>query len=475
MSDDLTKMMQGLFPYAERYGMQKQFAEKGMDKDLILSQVNEMSREEDSAWEDGQCSGTMYCGDHEHYEFLNQVFSKFSHVNALQRDMCPSQSRFESEIMAMTLELFNGDAVGKHDATQKACGALSSGGSESIINAILVYRDKAKAEKGITEPELIMPETAHAAFNKGAHYFGVKIITAPVDPVTTLVDLDFVERHINKNTVALVGSACNYPYGTIDPIQALSDMAIKHDVGLHVDACLGGFILTWGQQLGYANIPVFDFRLPGVTSISADTHKYGYGLKGTSVIMYRDKSYRQYQYFMLPDWSGGTYASPGMAGSRSGGLIAATWAAMVSLGKEGYLKYARAIFDTALEMQAAVKSHPELKLMGTPTFCFSFRSDQFDIYHVNDFMRGVGWRFNGQQNPEAIHMCVTRPQTAPGVAERFVRDLASAVEYAKENADKKARSGSLYGGAIDGLDLGNDPELTKMVLVGGMDVMLDQF
>lgn len=475
MSDELLNMMKGLFPYADRYGMQKGFADKGMDKDLILSQVNEMSQEEDSGWEDGQCSGTMYSGDHEHYEFLNQVFSKFSHVNALQRDMCPSQSRFESEIMAMTLELFNGDAVSEHDETQKACGALSSGGSESIINAMLVYRDKAKAEKGITEPELIMPETAHAAFNKGGHYFGIKIITAPVDPVTTLVDLDFVESHINKNTIAIVGSACNYPYGTIDPIEKLSDIAVKHDVGLHVDACLGGFILTWGQRLGYDNIPVFDFRLPGVTSISADTHKYGYGLKGSSVIMYRDKSFRQHQYFMMPDWSGGTYASPGMAGSRSGGLIAATWAAMVSLGKEGYMTYAKEIFDTALAMQAAVKSHPELKLMGTPTFCFSFRSDQFDIYHVNDFMKRRGWRFNGQQNPGAIHMCVTRPQTAAGIAERFAVDLAEAVKYATENAENKPRSGSLYGGAIDGLDLGDDADLTKMVLVGGMNVMLDQF
>lgn len=474
MSDELMKMMQSLYPYADKYGMQKDFPDEAMDRELILEQVNDMSREEDNFWQNGKCSGTMYSGDHEHYDFLNQVFSSFSHVNALQRDICPSQTRFESEILAMTLDLFHGEAVAEHNPAQKACGALGSGGTESIINAVLVYRDKAKAEKGITEPELIMPETAHAAFNKGAHYFGVKVITAPIDPVSTLVDLDFVEGHINKNTVALVGSACNYPYGTIDPIEKLSELALKYDIGLHVDACLGGFILPWGQQLGYDNIPVFDFRLPGVTSISADTHKYGYGLKGTSVVMYRDKSYRQHQYFMMPDWSGGTYASPGLAGSRSGGLIAATWASMMSLGKEGYLKYAREIFDTALTMQEAVKSHPELKLMGTPTFCFSFRSDQFDIYHVNDFMKTRGWRFNGQQNPESIHMCVTRPQTAPGVTDRFAADLVSGVEYARENADKKPRSGSLYAGLVEGLDLGGDPELTKMILVGGMDVMQDQ-
>ena len=138
-------------------------------------------------------------------------------------------------------------------------------------------------------------------------------------------------------------SAGNYPYGTIDPIADLSALALERDIGLHVDGCLGGFILPWGQELGY-DIPVFDFRLPGVTSISADTHKYGYGLKGTSVVMYRDRAFRKYQYFLSPEWPGGKYFSPGLAGSRSGGLLAATWASMVSLGREGYRRYAKAIF-----------------------------------------------------------------------------------------------------------------------------------
>ena len=166
---------------------------------------------------------------------------------------------------------------------------------------------------------------------------------------------------------------------------------------------------------------MFDFRLPGVTSISADTHKYGYGFKGSSVVSFRDKAYRNAQYFFLTDWTGGKYCSPGMEGSRSGGILAATWASLVSIGREGYLGYAKAIFETADAMKDAVRSHPELRIMGDPTFCFSFTSDEFDIYHVNDSMRAEGWRFNGQQYPNAIHMAVTRPQTQPGVVETLHR------------------------------------------------------
>jgi glutamate/tyrosine decarboxylase-like PLP-dependent enzyme len=364
--------------------------------------------------------------------------------------MCPSVTRFEGEIVAMTLDLMHAEAVTSHHPGETPCGSVTSGGTESIITALVAYRDKFRAERGIGAPAIVLPATAHPAFEKGAHLFGIDIVRAPVDPRTTLVDVDFVRSHITDSTIALVGSAGNYPYGTIDPIAELAELASARGIGLHVDGCLGGFILPWGEQLGY-DIPVFDFRLPGVTSISADTHKYGYGLKGTSVLMYRDHAFRRHQYFLSPDWPGGKYVSPGLAGSRSGGLLAATWASMVSLGREGYRRYAKAIFETAYAMQAAVRSHPELRLMGTPTWCFSFTSDVFDIYHVNDFMKGRGWRFNGQQYPNAIHMCVTRPQTQPGVVEAFARDLDDAVQYARQPGRDPATSGAIYGGVPKGV------------------------
>lgn len=434
-----------LYPYAEQYGVHDRLAEKGRPRDAVLAELRAMAEREDGFWQTGKCSGTMYCGDMDHYAFLNEAFSCFSHVNALQRDMCPSATRFESEIIAMALDLMHAEAAQEHDPSATPCGTVTSGGTESIITALLAYRDKFRAERNVKNPEIILPVTAHPAFNKGAHLFGIDVVSAPIVEETTRVDVDFVRRHINENTIALVGSAGNYPYGTIDPIDELSALAIEHGVGLHVDGCLGGFILPWGEELGY-DVPVFDFRLPGVTTLSADTHKYGYGLKGTSTLLYRDKSIRRYQYFVSTDWPGGKYASPGLAGSRSAGLLAATWASMVSLGREGYSKYARAIFETAFRMQDAVKKHPELRLMGKPTFCFSFTSTEFDIYHVNDFMKKRGWRFNGQQYPNAIHMCVTRPQTQPGVVEQFDADLAEAVAYAKEHAGETPASAAVYGG-----------------------------
>jgi glutamate/tyrosine decarboxylase-like PLP-dependent enzyme len=419
------------------------FDEKGLGPGAVVRELESIAQAEDGVWADGRCSGTIYCGDRAIYDLIAQAYGHFSYVNVLQRDMCPSQTRFESEIIAMTLDMLHGDAARARGL--EPCGVIGSGGSESIISAIYTHREWGRAAKGITAPEMILPETAHVAFDKGAHYFGVKVIAAPVDPATTLVDVDFVRRHVSRNTVLLVGSAGSYPYGTIDPIGELSDLAVQHDIGLHVDGCLGGFILPWGEALGY-DIPAFDFRHPGVTTISADTHKYGYGPKGTSVLLFRDKALRRHQYYARPDWKGGMYVSPGMGGSRSGGLIAATWAVMVSLGRQGYLDKARKIFETAFAMQAEVKQQPALRMMGDPTFCFSFTSDAFDIYHVNDFMKRRGWRFNGQQFPSAIHMCVTGPQTQPGVPERFGADLVEAVAYAQKPDRPVPKSGALYGG-----------------------------
>jgi len=438
------KRPDGLYPYLEKYGARRGIEERGMPREEVLDQLREMATLEEAVWDAGGCSGTIYCGDREIYDLISRSYGLYSYVNALQRDMCPSQTRFESEIIAMTLDLLNGPAARQRDPSRTPCGVITSGGSESILSAVYAHREWARAELGIERPQMILPETAHVAFDKAAHCFGVEVVQAPVDPQTTQVDVEFVRSHVTERTALLVGSAGNYPYGTIDPIEALSDIAVEHGIGLHVDGCLGGFILPWGEQLGY-DIPVFDFRLPGVTSISADTHKYGYGPKGSSVLAMRDKSLRRHLYFAKVDWKGGTYASPGLGGSRSGGLLAATWAVMVSLGREGYLAKARRIFETAYAMQDVVRSHRELRIMGTPSFCFSFTSDEFDIYHVNDFMKRRGWRFNGQQRPNAIHMCVTGPQTQPGVVERFAADLAEAVSYALAPPRPQPKSGSLYG------------------------------
>jgi glutamate/tyrosine decarboxylase-like PLP-dependent enzyme len=452
------------FPYEDRFTVNRALPAEGRPRADVLAELHTMAKEEDAFWETGRCSGTMYCGDHEHYDFMNEAFGLFAHVNVLQRDMCPSATKFEAEIIAMALDLLHAEAV----TDGEPAGLITTGGTGSILHAVLAYREQAGATRGVTRPNFVKPETGHPAFDKACHLFGVELRVAPVDPTTTTVDVAAMADLVDDQTIAVMGSACNYPYGTIDPIEQLGELAQRRDVGLHVDGCLGGFILPFGQELGVEDIPLFDFRVPGVTSISADTHKYGYAFKGSSTLLFRDKALRNSQYFFVSGWTGGKYMSPGIEGSRSGGIIAATWAAMVQLGRDGYRRYAEAIFSTAAEMMAAVRSHPELRIMGSPTFCFSFTSDQFDIYHVNDFMRERGWRFNGQQYPNAIHMAVTRPQTRPGVAEAFAADLSEAVPYALERKDETPFTGAIYGGVDGGLTDEAD-ELIRSVMGDMLD------
>jgi glutamate/tyrosine decarboxylase-like PLP-dependent enzyme len=418
---------------------------RGRPRDEIFAELREMATEEDATWEQGHCSGTMYCGDHDHYGFMGDAFEMFAHVNILQRDMCPSGTRFEGEIIAMTLDMLNADAV---DGGEPA-GMVTSGGSGSILHAVLAYREAGRA-RGIDRPNIVKPETGHPAFDKAGFLLGVEVRRADIDPTSTQADLEHVASLIDENTVALVGSATNYGYGTIDPIETMATMAVDRGIGMHVDGCLGGFILPWGEELGY-ELPLWDFRVPGVTTISADTHKYGYGFKGTSVLAFADKALRNGQYFYVTDWTGGKYCSPGIEGSRSGGLLSATWAAMVSMGRDGYLERARAIFEASYAMQDVVRSHPQLRIMGDPSFCFSFTSDELDIYHVNDHLKSNGWRLNGQQYPDAIHMAVTGPQTQDGVVERWTRDLAAAVAYAAEPPADPPATGAVYGGVAGGL------------------------
>ncbi len=448
-------------PYKGRFETHAVIPETGRAKDDILTELTTMATEENSRWQNGLVSGTFYHGSEEHRAFLNEVFKHFSHMNTIQFDLCPSMFKMESEILSMTANMLHGGEVQKRNSEEQVCGTLTSGGTESIIMAMKVYRDWAKDQKGIQNPEIIMPHTAHPAFDKSGEYFGINMIHVPVSGPDYRVDPNAVADRITANTAAIVGSAGNYPYGLIDPLEDLSNIALEHKIGFHVDGCLGGFILPWIEKLGY-EIPPFDFRLPGVTSMSADTHKYGFALKGTSVVLYRNNQLRRYQYFDIPDWPGGMYASPTSAGSRSGGLTAATWASMVYLGEPGYLKAVKAIMDVADEMKAVVRNIPELQLIGEPTFLISLQSDRVDVFHVNDFMKTRGWRFNVLQLPPALHFCVTMPQTfATDVAKKWDTDLREGVAYAKEKEGTPAETAAIYG--LAGNSEGNQA-VSEMVL-----------
>ncbi|HRP70224.1 MAG TPA: aminotransferase class V-fold PLP-dependent enzyme, partial [Turneriella sp.] len=316
------------------------------------------------------------------------------------------------------------------EVREKLCGSVSSGGTESILLAMKTYRDMARQERGVKHPEMVLPTTAHVAFHKAAQYFNIKIRFVNFD-ASYRAKIDEVKRAINHNTVVVVGSAPTFPHGVIDPIEEMSELARKKGVPFHTDACLGGFILPWAKKLGY-NVPKFGFELPGVTSISVDTHKYGYAAKGTSVILYRNEKIRHHQFFTATNWPGGMYFSPTFAGSRPGGLSAACWAALVSIGEKGYTDAAKKILAAADYIKKEIHKMPDLKIMGDPLYVIAFSAAAgIDIYKVMEQMTHKGYSLNGLHRPACVHIALTLRHTEPGVKERFIEDLKAAVAYVK--------------------------------------------
>ncbi|MBZ0288036.1 MAG: aspartate aminotransferase family protein, partial [Anaerolineae bacterium] len=308
-------------------------------------------------------------------------------------------------------------------------------------------RDRAFEEKGIEVPEMVVPVTAHAAFDKASQYFGIRKRTVPMGP-DYRANAAAVKKAVNRNTIVIVGSAPTFPHGAIDPIAEMSEIARKRRIGFHTDACLGGFLLPWARKLG-APVPDFDFALPGVTSMSADTHKFGYAAKGTSVVLYRGHELRRYQYYTVTDWPGGMYFSPTFAGSRPGALSAACWAAMVSMGEAGYLAATGKILKTAEIIKQGIAGIPELRVCGNPLWVIAFASDTLDIYRIMDFMTKRHWNLNGLHKPPCVHLCVTLRHTQPGVAQRFLKDLRQAVKHVRDNPREKGGLAPIYGMAAN--------------------------
>ena len=257
-----------------------------------------------------------------------------------------------------------------------------------------------------------------------------------------------MEARINGNTVLIVGSAPNYPQGTIDRISELAALAKKYHCGMHVDCCLGGFILPFAKEAGF-DVPNFDFSIPGVTSMSCDTHKYGYAVKGTSVVLFRNKKLRQHMYWCYADWTGGLYCTPTMAGSRPGAASAACWASMMQMGKEGYMTAATKIVSTREKIQLGIQTIKGIAVCGKPqAMVVAWQSSTLNVYRMADAMSSKGWSLNSLQRPSAVHFCVTLPTTKEGVAEQFLLDLQHVVDEmttALASGDTKV-SGSESGG-----------------------------
>ncbi|KAK4122938.1 PLP-dependent transferase [Parathielavia appendiculata] len=421
---------------------------EGWTEEAVRKELKDLADMDHTRWEDGYVSGAVYHGEDDLLKLQTEAYGKFTVANPIHPDVFPGVRKMEAEVVAMVLNLFN--------APPGAAGVSTSGGTESILMACLSARQKAYVERGVTEPEMILPDTAHTAFRKAGEYFKIKVHLVACPAPDYQVDIRRVARLINSNTILLVGSAPNFPHGIMDDISALSKLALKKRLPLHVDCCLGSFLVPFLEKAGFETAP-FDFRLKGVTSISCDTHKYGFAPKGNSTVLYRTQALRSYQYFIDPSWSGGVYASPGLAGSRPGALIAACWASLMSVGEVGYLSSCTQIVGTTKKLLAHIRTSPalspELEILGNPLVSvLAFRAKTLNIYDIADGMSAKGWHLNALQYPPAIHVAVTLPIAK--VWERLAADLEAVVEEEKEKERVRLVEGK--GAAKGGAEAAGD-------------------
>ncbi len=399
--------------------MSSNIPEKGRPYQEILMMLDQFGKD-DPLYKEGKTWSLVYYLDKEYTEFLEAAYAKYFSANGLNPTVFKSLKRLEKEILKFTAELFHVD--------ENACGVLTSGGTESCLLAVKTYRDMGKA-KGIKKPEMIIPETAHVAWFKGAEYFGVKIRKAPLAPDYG-ADADAVKKMVNRNTVMILGSAPEYPHGMIDPIEKLGVIAQTHHIPLHVDACVGGYILPFIEANG-ASLPLWDFRVPGVTSVSADIHKYGFAAKGASCILYRSLDYFKHQVFVYQNWPGGVFASPAILGTRPGGAYAAAWASIQAHGRDGYMELAKRTMDAVHRLKDGISAIDGLEIIGKPqASLLSYRSTnpRLNIFAVGDVMEQKGWQVDRLQRPDGLHAMVTASHDK--VADLYLADLSDAVKTA---------------------------------------------
>jgi len=389
----------------------------------------------DIDWRGGRAFSLVYHPDDAALEdVLHQVGAMFLHENALNPFKYPSLVQMEADVVAMGAALFN---------TQSKAGTMSSGGTESVFLAVHTARSHGEKQRGITTPNIVTANTAHPAFAKACHYLRIENRRVPAG-ADGRADVDAMAAQVDDRTILIVGSAPNYPFGVIDPIPALAAVALDNDTLMHVDACLGGWMLPWWERLGEP-VPPWDFRVPGVTSLSADIHKYGYAFKGASLILYREPEMTQHQWFLYDDWPGGLYGSVTTAGTRPAAPIAGAWAAITFLGEEGYLRKATQVRDATRAFQAGIGAIPELRITSDPDLSvFEFGATDpatLDIGAVGDVMDDRGWNLDRQ--PGGMHVMVSPYHLH--MTEQFNADLADAVTTHGLSRGKAAGYGGIIG------------------------------
>lgn len=404
----------------------KTIPKKGHDAQDILHTMRTL-RKGDANWEDGKVWCLVYNAGEQVSNFLKEAHSVFFSENALNPSAFPSLKQMEMECVAMTADLLNGD----DDVT----GNMTSGGTESILMAIKAAREWGR-ERGIKRPNVVLPTSAHPAFPKAGHYFDVEMNFVPVGK-DFRANVKAMKRAINRNTVMLVGSAPSYPQGVVDPIAELAVIAKKKKILLHVDACVGGFMLPFVRATGRV-VPPFDFSIDGVTSLSVDLHKYGYAAKGASVVLFRNEELRKHMYYAFTEWTGGIYAATVMGGTRSGGVIGAAWAIINHLGFEGYTSIADEVMNTTDKLHAGIEAIDGVEVLGDPVMSIlAIGSTSRDVYHIADEMSTRGWHIDRQQNPPSLHLTINHAHIQS--ADVFLKDLEEAVHMTPRQTPEQVR------------------------------------
>lgn len=368
----------------------------------------------DAQWNQGKTFGFVYHPGKQHAKISEAYHAAFQYESTLNPSAFPSLRKFEKEVIGMASELMHGD---RHVA-----GSVTTGGTESIFLALQVAREQARVQYGDeVQAEVILPETAHPAFMKACHYLSLKSVVVPVSE-DGKADPEAMKAAISPYTILLVASAPCFPYGVVDPVKELGKIALKHKLLLHVDACMGGFMLPFMEDLGY-QVPGFDFRVEGVTSISLDAHKYAYAPKGTSIVLYKSRKLRKKQFFIYTEWRGGIFASTTFMGSKSGGPLAGCWAIMKHLGRAGYREITQEVMKTTSRIRSGIEGFPSLEIIGDPQMSLlAFISKKGNIFNIGDALHRKGWHLDRLQFPDALHLTIT--QLNIGMEEIFLKDLA---------------------------------------------------
>ena len=412
-----------------------EFYDNKQDYTKILSKMEQNFSGDNTKIQSGKLTGSVYCLNDQIKYIAGEAAKMFLYSNLLHPDIYSYTRYIESELIKIGIQLFNG----KKDA----CGITTNGGTMSIINAIYSYVNRGR-KLGIKNPEIIISITAHCAFEKACEIFGVKCIKIPLDKKTYQINLSLVEKNISKNTICLVGSFPNFPHCVSDDIEKLSKLGIKYNIPVHCDCCLGGFLVAFHERAGINDTPLFDFRLPGVTSISADLHKYGLCPKGISLLLFSKHEYRRNLFFIYPHWPGSTYITPSFEGSRTGALIAASFAILTSMGKEFFSNNALEIYNAVKKVKEFIKKNCDLiEVIGNPFICgVSFTGKYIPNFY--DMITEKGFAVNYLNSPEGIGFIFTSANVKN--ADNYMKTLKEINDKLKiEKPQKCSEVAKLYG------------------------------